>query len=224
MKKFLGSIALAMVACTPSLHAQSLSLEELAAKVDERAQMLGGYEDFLMDADPKRSMAALQVMLESGDDTLVSMALKHGLTSPNPDLKLAALKSYIAGKPSLGLQVVAPSVSEDQKELELLDTILKAHGGSLGANKTGSIVIALGEENQELGCFVRRVEKDVCAARMNATSVSIYLASTNRRVASSWFNLDLTENGQLTGSFTGSYNFNGSRLRTPLDVTISLID
>lgn len=224
VKPLIFSLAMAVAIAAKPSFAQSISLEELDALVTKRAQTLGGYEDFLMDPDPKRAMAALQIMLESGDETLVSMALKHGLTSPNPDLRWAALKSYISGKPTLGLRVDASAASDDENKLSLLDIILKNHGGSLGSNKTGSIVIALGAENAELGCISRRVQTEICAARLNATSVSLYLASFDKDVEPGWFDLTLNESGQLTGSFTVAYTRSPRQYRVPLDISINLIE
>lgn len=210
MIKTLSAAFLALALTTTVAFPQALSLEELAAKVDERSQTLGGYEDFLMDPDPKRAMAALQVMLESGDDTLVQMALSHGLTSPDFAIRQTALKAYFAGKPNLAISVTAAGLAEDEKTLSAMDSMFRALNGSWGANGTGSLSLKVGEWSEELGCNVRGDAAEICATRTSATSVSIYISSSNQSVPSQWVQMTPNDKGYLEGSFIGSTSVPGT--------------
>lgn len=225
MKKNLTAIVLALSALATTSVGQTLSLEDLAAKVEERTKTLGGYEDFLMDPDPKRSMAALQIMLESGEESLVQMALNHGLTSPDSAVRQTALKAYFQGKPSLGISVTAESLPDDEKSAGLMDIIFRKLNGSWGNNKEGSISIKVGDYNEELGCNVRGTSNDVCATRTNAMSVSVYLASSVEDVPSQWVEMKLNDTGSLVGGFIASNSYYNSKFKSPpLKATIQLVE
>jgi len=225
MKRKLTSMLLAVALTAGAASGQSISLEELAAKVDERSQILGGYEDFLMDPDPKRAMAALQIMLESGDDGLVQMALNHGLASPDSALRQTALKAYFDGKPSLAVSVTTEGLTDEKNTLELMDQVFRNLNGSWGVNNRGSVSIKVGDYNEELGCNIRAASDDICATRVNATSVSVYLASHNEnRTPSQWVEMILNENGSLEGGLIGTLCRGACSNTPPLKATIRLIE
>jgi len=119
-------------------NAQSLSLEDFSALVDQRSATLNGYETYLTDPDPQRAMAALQIMLESGDSTLVQMALSVGIYSADPNVRQTALKAFMAGKPSLDLFFDgATTVAEE--EMEAYNALLRGYRGAVGAERRASL-------------------------------------------------------------------------------------
>lgn len=220
-------IITALAGALPALaSAQSVSLEEFAAQVDERAQTLGGYRAYLTDPDPNRAMAALEIMLESGEPGLVQMALSEGLYSPNPEMRQIALKAYMAGKPSIGLYFDGSSVTEELIE-EYNHIVTYAYRGAVGPNKQASTSFKVGEWSDDFGCFLNQNIEGYCLARINATSVSILLPEHDSRRGSSWdvpaqwVTLSLGDDGKLTGGVTPRQD---DTLVGPLTVTMRLAE
>jgi hypothetical protein len=223
MKK---SIIVALSLLLPSVAgAQSVSLEEFAAQVDERSQTLDGYRSYLTDPDPNRAMAALQIMLESGEPGLVQMALSEGLYSPNPEMRQTALKAYMAGKPSIGLYFDGASVTEELME-EYNHVVTYAYRGGVGPEKQASTSFKVGEWSDELGCYLNQNIEGNCLARINATTVSILLPGfddniSGNEVPPQWVTLSLGDDGKLTGGVTPRQD---DTIVGPLTVTMRLAE
>jgi len=219
-------IITALAGALPALaSAQSVSLEEFAAQVDERAQTLGGYRAYLTDPDPNRAMAAMEIMLESGEPGLVQMALSEGLYSPNPEMRQTALKAYMAGKPSIGLYFDGSAVTEELMD-EYNHIVTYAYRGGVGPNKRASTSFKVGEWSDEFGCYLNQNVENYCLARINATTVSILLpgvdyGGSNDDVAPQWVTLSLGEDGQLAGGVTPRQD---ETLVGPLTVTMRLAE
>lgn len=95
----LTAAALCFVAA--SVNAQSLSVADISAQIDQQLADLNPYAELLNDPDPARAMAALEIMLDSGDENLVHMALEFGLLSPNAQVQRTALEAFLSTRPVL---------------------------------------------------------------------------------------------------------------------------
>jgi hypothetical protein len=183
---------------------QTLSLEDFAAKVDQRAGTLSGFQAYLSDPDPLRAMAALQVMLESGDQTLVQMALSAGIYSADSNVRQAALKAFLAGKPTLDLFLDGSGVPDEH--METYNRIMHGFEGSIGADKRAGISRKVGDWSDQLGCWTNLNVPEACLLRVNATTMSVYLTNQDGYVPSQWVHLTLSDDGTLQGGLLLSFN------------------
>lgn len=200
-------------------QAQTISLQDLEAQVNDRAATLAGYEVYLRDPDPNRAMAAFQIMLESGDPTLVQLAMSIGVYSPDANIRQTALKAFFAGKPTLDLFFQGSEM--DEKLTGHFPRWMKGLRGSAGAKDTGSASFKVGDWSDEKGCFLNINEKDECLLRINSTTVSVYLRNYDNYIASLWLNLVLSDDGKMVGSIIG--DINGERFGV-LTVTLPLAE
>lgn len=199
--------------------AQTLSLEELSAQVTERANTLSGYEAFLRDPDPNRAMAAFQIMLESGDPVLIQLALGIGVYSPDANIRQTALKAFFAGKPTIDLFVDGSGIDEDGATA--FPRWMVGLGGTGGAQNMGSASFKLGDWSDDLGCYINHNRPEQCLARVNATTVSIFMDNQDYQVPKQWVNLGLTDDGKLLGTMmSGVYKTSLG----PLAVSIRLAE
>ncbi|MDF2143273.1 hypothetical protein [Paenirhodobacter sp. CAU 1674] len=165
--------------------AQSLSPADILAKVEEKTKVTNGYQNLLNDPDPARSMAAMEVMLESGDAKLQRMALEYGLYSPNQQVRYTALKGFLDGQPVLRLKVDGSRVKDPS------DFRRSFRSGTVDAAKIGFLSLKVGEFDPEQSCYVTSGTND-CLVRLSETEVSV-------RPWSAWFSTTLDDQGQLVG-------------------------
>ncbi|MEO0567090.1 MAG: hypothetical protein AAF066_05120 [Pseudomonadota bacterium] len=184
---------LALTACfiaTSTLAlAQSLTPAEIAALVDQRVDTLDPYQELLNDPDPERSLAALQIMMESGDLTLTRMAMEFGVLASNPTVQRAALEAFFATLPILTFRFDGSGV----KDTDFPDRI-RRYGGNLGADGIGFARFPVGDFDNEQGCYVHRGFTN-CFVTTNADGVFINGSTISAR-------LKLDGEGQLIGSAT----------------------
>ncbi|MGD9918355.1 MAG: hypothetical protein AB7U46_10060 [Paenirhodobacter sp.] len=181
----LAGMALCSALAAP-VFAQSLSPADILAKVEEKTKVTNGYQDLLNDPDPARSMAAMEVMLDSGDAKLQRMALEYGLYSPNPQVRYLALKAFFDGQPVLRMRIDGSKVKEN------FEYHIDSLGGSIDSAKMGFLSMPVGEFIPDQSCYVRRDRND-CLVRISETEISISLLSGN------WFPVTLNDQGQLVG-------------------------
>lgn len=198
--------------------AQSISLEDFEAQVNQRAGTLSGYESYLTNPDPKRAMAALQIMLESGDPTLVQMALSVGIYSADANLRQTALKAFLAGTPSLDLFFDGSETVKDD-QIETYNALMRGYRGSVGAKNRASLSLKIGAWNDEKGCYLNLDAPDFCLLRVNATTVSLQLVSSDNNTPRQWVVLELGDDGALGGTMTARY---GREDLGPLGLTMRL--
>lgn len=193
----------------------ALTPEEMLAEIDRLAGSASGYDALLQDPDPRRSAVAVALMMESGEADLIRKAMSFGLASPESNIRSTALTHYLKTMPTLALDFDAAQVVDDQ--LPTLDAAVQSWAGSLGPNKQGSFSVALGAWNEELQCYAMVSGRD-CSARLNAQSISVY-------VADQWVNLNPNAEGNLEGGMSVRHRTNGSRdLYGPLKITVRLVE
>ena len=200
------------------LVAQSLSLDELSAMVNERSQTLDGYRAFLTDPDPSRAMAALQIMLESADPTLVQLALGVGIYSADAQMRQTAMKAYVAGQPTLDLVLDGANITDET--LEHYRTIVTRLKGSVGKDAVASLSFKMGDWSDDKGCYLNLDFEDQCLARVNQTTLSLMMPRANY-VPEQWVLMSLNDEGALTGSVTPLLNGTPTG---PVGVTLRLAE
>ena len=171
--------------------AQSISVEDLRAQIDERLTGLNEYEALLQDPDPARSMAAMEIMIGSGDPALERMALDHGLYSPNPAVRAAALTAFFGTMPVLEIRL-------DGAEVEDKDFVVQMNKrGSVGRDKVGVWSVRVGAFDPEQACFIWHGFTN-CAVRVNENSVLVNLTDN-------WARGALGEDGVVSGDANIDY-------------------
>lgn len=97
--KISSLLALSLICLSLGAQAQTLSPQDIARMLDNQTDAPNPYAALLNDPDPARSMGAMRIMMESGDDALIEIALAHGLLSANEAVQTAALESYLRTAP-----------------------------------------------------------------------------------------------------------------------------
>ncbi|MDJ1007376.1 MAG: hypothetical protein QNJ13_06070 [Paracoccaceae bacterium] len=155
--------ALCLVA-TP-LAAQSLTPEELRALVDERVNAQNPFAELLNDPDPARSLAAMEIMLESGDRDLTRMALEFGLLSTNPTVRRTAVEAFLKSKPVLSLRFDGAAANE-----RYFTQRMTGANATITAERIGFWRMQVGDYNPERGCYMLASGKD-CFVTVNSDGI-----------------------------------------------------
>jgi hypothetical protein len=200
-------IAAAFIFSACSAQAQSLSPEDIQKMVDQRMQNLNPYQELLNNPDPMRSLAAMQIMMESGDAELVRMATEFGLLSPNPTVKRTAFESFLATGPILSFRFDGSEV----KDSDYARTIRGNWNGTLAPDKTGYWRIKVTQYLPEEQCFGNSSRPDRCFVTVNSDGVFLTPDRMNARAT-------VGEDGRLNG--TASLN----DVDEPVPFTAQLID
>lgn len=200
------SLFLALTCSAGHAQAQSLSVEELRAKIDARVAAMNPYQELLADPDPARSMAAIEIMLESQDPVLMRMAIEFGLLSNAGAVRRVALEAYLKQGPTLTMELDG-SVTKSESFTRILRDSWKGSQDAEGRMFTSWKV---GEFDSGKGCFLF-AGYGQCFVRLSADSVSIEGSGLAARLSNDG-------SGQLTGSATVS----GTDEVIPM--TIALID
>ncbi|MCB1389205.1 MAG: hypothetical protein KDK12_08740 [Rhodobacteraceae bacterium] len=162
------SCALA-VALAGTAGAQSLTPDDIRAMVDRKLTQMNPYQELLNDPDPARSLAALEIMLESGDPTLVRMAMEFGLVSIDPVVRRTALEGYLATGPVLTIQFDGSAVRSPNYEIMARET---AFSGSMDSARTGYWRIPIDRERRNGSCYMM-AGLDGCFITVNPDGVYV---------------------------------------------------
>ena len=179
---------------------QALTPEELRALVDKRVSGADPFQALLNDPDPTRSLAAVELMLESGEPQLVRMAVDFGLLSAIPEVRRTAVIGYLKTEPTLLLTLDSPE-SDDNFEAAYFRT--KTGGTILSDGTAATFSVNIGMYSEELNCFLWLNSKS-CVVKVGSTGISIRNGSLYR--SDLFFNEDGTLSGvttieQLNGGF-----------------------
>lgn len=197
----------ALCLAAQTVHAQSLTPEQLEALVDERVAAQNPFEELLNDPDPARSLAAMEIMLESGDPDLVRMALEFGLLSTNPTVKRTAVEAFLKTRPVLSLRFDGSAIEEDR----YFKTRMTGKDATLTTEGVGYWRMQVGEWNPDNRCYMLMSGKD-CFVTVNSDGIILQNEGymTGRLV--------IGDAGSLEGSAT-LY-----QVSTPVPVTVRLLD
>ncbi|MDF2142929.1 hypothetical protein [Paenirhodobacter sp. CAU 1674] len=187
VRVFFAACAVCVVGAAPVV-AQSLTPDEIRAKVEEKTNVTNGYQVLLNDPDPARSMAAMEVMLESGDAKLQRMALEFGLYSPNPQVRYTALKAYFDGEPVLSIGIDGGKIKNQDQFGDLIREI----GGTINGQGDGFSTMKVGEIDAAQSCYLWP-NSSSCFIRLSETGVAISLWRE-------WAPLQLDDQGNLVGT------------------------
>lgn len=192
MFRSLLSVAAFISAIGGGAIAQSLTPEDIQKLVDDELSKANPYEALLGDPDPERSLAAMKIMLASGEDDLVKVALEYGLFSPNPELRQLALSGFLASEPVLTLRLDGSNADERWFEAHVVSTL----NGFVDPMSIGFYRIDVGPKSEDGVCHTRK-EHAGCFVTINSNGIFLAVphgGSTRLRSV-----MEINDAGQLVG-------------------------
>ncbi|MEM9013358.1 MAG: hypothetical protein AAGE18_19225 [Pseudomonadota bacterium] len=185
-------VAATLAAClTGPAMAQSLTVEDLRRQVDERVSERDSFQSLLSDPDPARSIAAMQIMMSSGDPDLMRMAREYGLYADAPQVRRAALDAYFSSGPVLEIWYDASGLEDSQRGK--LESEANYYSGSLAEGQRVFYSFKVGDYSEENSCWMLHNDSyNRCLVRLSEDSVSVRLFDV-------WASLALDEAATLTG-------------------------
>lgn len=187
--------------------AQSLSPDDIRSMVDQRISNLNPYQELLNDPDPARSLAAMQIMMESDDPELVRMAMEYGILSPNPTVKRTAFESFLETGPVFSIRFDGT----DAKDEDFPGQIRRYWSGTAMPDKTGYWRIAVGEYLSDRQCYANTYNTNDCFLTVNSDGVFFTPQRMNGRAI-------IGDDGRLVGIA------NIENVGDPVPFTVQLID
>lgn len=181
-------LALFLAAQPAAVAAQSLSADDIRAMVDQRVASLDPYRALLEDPDDTRAMAAMDIMMGSGDADLRRMALEYGLYSPSAVVRRAALDAFFDTGPILTISVAR---TENANQTAFASDVTD-NRGSIGADGIGHFPLRVGAADAEQSCFLDEAGRG-CLIRNSDAGVMIFLFER-------WWQFQVDEEGRLIGS------------------------
>ncbi|MDO8863131.1 HEAT repeat domain-containing protein [Haliea sp. E1-2-M8] len=200
--------ACAMYVLTMGVHAQ-VSLDDIEASIGGRVGELERVEQMLSHPEPNRRIAAMELLLKSGDPEFARKAREFGLFSDDHQLRQAAVRAIFDAGGAFRLETDAPS--DDSTKVV---SVVQSFGGAVDSEGKGSIPFILsGEFDSKEVCWLRAAARTKqCALR--PTGDSIHLADWNYTTGE--FKLD------DEGSLRGFLLYRGSG--QPVGARIPLLD
>ena len=179
--------ALALIIAAGTSQAQAISAADIAAMVDERMGSVDEYAELLNDADPDRSLAAMQIMIGIDDAQISRMALQHGLTSTNPAVRRTALKAYFDTAPVLNIFIDGSSLDRER-----LTGSINQRSGTVDGSGTAFLSYKVGAFDEKEGCYDFHSNANYCLVTLSESNVSVGLWGR-------WTPLNLNAEGSLVG-------------------------
>lgn len=189
--KFRNALCIALLYALP-VSSQTLSVADIMAQVDQKVSGVNEYQQLLNDPDPVRAIAAMEIMLASGDPDLRKMAIEYGFFSPSRDVRAAALKTVWDSNPlfSITFDGTASDVKEFSNELS---SGFRARPGADGVAKVSQSISGFDEDDE---CYAVPRGSNLtgtCVLKVFGDEAQFYNRFGN------WYPLTLTEEGVLEG-------------------------
>lgn len=188
--------------------AQSISIDDLKARIDQSVGAQAQYLELLSDPDPMRAMVAMEVMMGSGDPTLRRMAVETGIFSSNPAVRASALRAFFAAKPTVSVFMSVGENFEDNQR-NWLNSQVASIGGSVSPDSTAFVSLRVADYNADEDCYMNAAARAGCLFRVSDQVVSF-------RIFGLWNALTLNDAGELTGTIMPYANYPNASARIPV--------
>lgn len=185
----IGTLAVALGLLGATANAQTMTPEEILAQIEAKVSAQNPYQALLNDPDPDRSLAAMEVMIESGDPQLGQLAVEFGMLSANPEVRRTALHGIMSTQPVLTLVLDGTEIENSNFD----NTIQRFLAGSVSGENVGFAPIAFGPWNPEESCYIYRAA-NACGLTVNAQGFFLKIQDTAS------VQLNFVEDGSLAGS------------------------
>lgn len=175
------------------------TLDEITAQLDSQTSELEQVDALLADPDPNRRIAAMELLLESGNPVFVSRATEAGLFSSDTEMQAAALAAIFDAGGPFKLVIDMTAGSEDETGIKRW---IGPNGSWDEAETEATYIFRTDPYAPEGQCWPVAGE-DRCSIRMSGRTVSI---NDWRNTAGTF---ELNASGVLVGSMrytNGTYN------------------
>ncbi|MCZ0814213.1 HEAT repeat domain-containing protein [Roseovarius sp. EGI FJ00037] len=186
--------------------AQTLSIDELKAQIDQKVSSQDEFRELLNDPDPARSIAAMELMMASGDPTLERMAREFGVFSSDPVVRRLAIEAWLKSNPVLNITYDG-SVTESA----YFKNFFQNTNGSVNEDKQGFTSFPVNGYDEAQDCYLFVGNKNDCAMRITDVGPSIAISKF-------WAPLQLGDDGYLRGQV------NIYRVDEPIPIAIPVTD
>lgn len=187
---FLGAFALLAGAPAPLLAQTSLA--DIMSQLDARTSELEQVDALLADADANRRLAAMELLIKSGNPAFIQRATEVGIFSSDEELKRAALRAVFDGGGPFRILINYAGSSENQEGIK--NWISGQNGSWDDTTKTATLLFGTRAFNEQKQCW-EFADDSRCAFKMVGPTISI----------DGWYysngTFALNESGQLIGSF-----------------------
>ncbi|MFN4153900.1 MAG: hypothetical protein ACK4HF_04550 [Paracoccaceae bacterium] len=166
--------------------AQALSIEEIQKQIDAEMTRTNPYGDLLNEPDPKRALAAMKVMMASGDPELVRIAADYGLYSANAAVRAEAFKAFLATKPRVDVYF-----SEDGSRGNFSAAMGDKFRSEPNSKGIVATTLVIGDYDAKNDCY--EVGSSSCALQIRPEAIRINLSGR-------WNEVTLTDEASLVGN------------------------
>jgi hypothetical protein len=196
---------------SPSLVRAQMSLEDIKGQLEAGASELDEVDTLLADPDQNRRIAAMQLLLKSGNPLFERRAREAGLLSSDPDMRVAALKAVLEAGNPFKITLNLGDLDEDLRQA--WSQRLSGEGPFSDNGRAVTLTFQIGGYNESLKCYPLLANSNVCALVLAGSEIALpwtFYSTMNGL-------LRLDESGQLVGEV--SYSRGGT-----VSAVASLID
>lgn len=162
MQSMLSILAVSFSALALSVTgaAAQFSLDEIEANVGSLSDEMTRVDALLGDADPNKRLAAMDMLIRSGNVDYAARAKEVGLFSSDKQMQRRALAAIFDAGGPFRIDVLLQGLDEDKTRAR---EFVKGQDGSFRDNDTvGSVLLYTGEYSAELACWPVR-KRSECA-------------------------------------------------------------
>jgi hypothetical protein len=203
---FVSVLAILLGTSPCSVMAQSLSAADILSKVEETAGGMNEYQALLNDPDPNRSLAAMEIMLGSGDVKLMRMALDHGIYSPDPVMQRTALQGFFDSAPILKIYASGENSSKDKGFKRDIENDLS---GTVDSGGVGFFTVSVGPYIPDWKCYSFLVNTADCFIALSDSGILIKILGKKGA-------LKMADDGELLGEIKFPHSEASSIIRIPV--------
>ena len=168
----------ALMLATAPAAAQTLTPEDLRARIDARVDETGPYRDMLNDPDPARARAAMEIMIATGDTALMRLAAEAGFLAADPAMQRLAAEAVLATGLPLTIAIDGSEVEDKAALDKAVSTYLK---GATTPEGIAFVQVQYGDWLPESGCYAIP-GKSACLVSVNADGIYVQGAYLQARL------------------------------------------
>ncbi len=185
--------ALACLLALSAIGAQAqVSLDELDEAMNARDDEMSAFRERLNDPEPNRALAAMRLLIEQGDSDQRQMAIEHGLSSTDPEIRVAAVGAILQSRPIL----VSRWYPADGEISNNFRNRVVQREGTISVDNTARVPLYVGKRFDDANCWLINGAAEMsqnCLFRLNAGEISYWIDSA-------WTEMSIDTAGRLVGS------------------------
>jgi len=193
---------------SPTFALAQTSLDDITSQLESQKSELDEVDALLADPDKNRRIAAMELLLKSGNPVFVSRAKEVGLFSSDPEMQAAALKAIFDAGGPFRLVVDYSGVADKDSGIK---EWLSRRGNWDDTAKTGVFLFTTQPYDPEKKCW-RFPDDWSCAIALSGLTVSLPDWSRAEGI------FELSSDGTLSGNFRTTSG-NGVSLPAKIELT-----